>query len=473
MINNINRLISYCVDKKIVDKRDCDFVFNQLCYTLKVEPSCGYTYQPTTDHVDLILEQLVANIQFKTTIEKELLKSKLIANAMEMPSAIEARFYQLYRQQPTLATDYLYQYGKDVNYIKELQLQKNISYQVDSKYGLIDITINLSKPEKTTEEISALKKATISNWPSCFLCKEQEGLYGSLTNPDRSNHRLIEIQLSSGKWFFQYSPFSYFNEHAIVLKENHLDMKIDSETFSNLIELVDFLPTYTFGSNADIPIVGGSMLTHDHYQCGNHQFPIFRAENIASRQIGDVTISAINWPLHTIKIESTSKENILEMSNHVLASWTNYVDHAHNIVNFTTVKHNTITPIFRKVDGVYQGYLILRNNLTTDEFPSGIYHVAPERHHIKQENIGLIEAMGLAVLPARLKLELSELATVTDELPDHLIKHQVLYQQIVDFQGDKYQQLLNLAGQVFVDGLEDCGVFKYDLNMFIKFLNNL
>lgn len=473
MIQKINRLLTYALERDIIDQRDCNYYYNQLCYLLDVTAENNYQLISTTEDIDWQLDQLVEEKSFPTLTEKELFKSKLIGTLMAPPSVTEAKFKQLYKQSPSAATNFFYQYAQDVNYIKVNAIAKNIGYKVDSEYGPIEITINLSKPEKSIDEINALKNAPVNNWPSCFLCIQQEGLYGGLTNPDRSNHRMIEIELTSGKWYFQYSPFSYFAEHGIVLSADHYDMKIDGSTFTDLIELVDYFPEYTFGSNADLPIVGGSMLTHNHYQCGKYEFPLFKAKHLLTREIGDVRISTINWPMHTLVVSGVNKHAIHTTCEHILAKWQGYSDPENNIINFTDNPHNTITPIFRKVGNVYYAYLILRNNRTTSEYPTGIYHVHAERHHVKKENIGLIEAMGLAVLPARLKSELRALADCTESIPANLSHHHQLFTAVKDYSGDKYQRLLELAGLIFVEGLVDCGVFRYDLGKFDQFLNDL
>lgn len=474
MKNNINKLITYANDKQLLNPRDNAYMYNTLCHMLGTEITEGYKQVVTTEHIDDLLEAIVNDYQqFETQTEKELFKSKVIGTVIDRPSNIESKFYDLYATDPKLATDYFYKFAKDVNYVKEREVAKNIVYKVDSKYGNIDITINLSKPEKSTKEIEMLKQAANSNWPLCFLCKEQEGLYGSLKNPDRSNHRIIGLNLNQNQWFLQYSPFSYFNEHSIVLSSQHEDMKINRNTFSNLIEFVKQFPHYMIGSNADIPIVGGSMLTHDHYQTGNYQFGLFKAESVAVKEISNVAVHAVTWPLHTVKLVSSDSDKLLDVADQVLQTWLAYEDAENNIFNFTDVRHNTITPIVRKNDEEFEMYLILRNNYTTAEQPTGLYHVDQSRHHIKQENIGLIEAMGLAVLPARLKSELETIASC-DSLPQELNKHQRLFDQLeADKPADRLQYLYDLVGSIFIECLEDCGVFKYDQDQYLKFIRSI
>ncbi len=474
MKKELNQLITYANVKGILKPRDNDYILNQLAYLLDVELTDSYKVEKYDGHIDLLLTTIANNYQkFTTPTELELFKAKIIGTVMERPSVVETKFQNLLQDNPKLATEFLYQYAKDVNYVKELQIKNNIVYQVPSKYGEIDITINLSKPEKSTKEIEMLKQFKEVAWPKCFLCKEQEGFYGTVKNPDRSNHRMINLKLNNQDWYFQYSPYSYFNEHSILLSSVHEDMKINQTTFSNLLNFVDQLPHYMVGSNADIPIVGGSMLTHDHYQCGNYEFPIFRADSKVVNHLKDVEIHAVNWPLHTVKLVGTNQDSILKASEQVRKLWFEYEDVENKIIKKTTKRHNTITPILRKQNNVYEMYLILRNNLTSEEHPSGIYHVSSKYHHVKQENIGLIEAIGLAVLPGRLKAELEELSQIV-ELPEHLIKHKNLFFEIEKYSGNnKLEYLYELVGKIFVKGLEDCGVFKYDETKYLKFLKEI
>ncbi|WOO86777.1 UDP-glucose--hexose-1-phosphate uridylyltransferase [Mollicutes bacterium LVI A0039] len=474
MQNKINKLISYANQKELLDPRDNDFMFNQLCYLLNVTPKSSFKAVAVKAHIDDILNDIADKFQkFDTNTERELFKSKVIGTVIDRPSNIEAKFKELKAKSSQDATEFFYNFAKDVNYVKEREVAKNIEYQTKSEYGDIDITINLSKPEKSTKEIEMLKKAKASNWPACFLCKEQEGLYGSMHNPDRSNHRIVGVDINQSKWYLQYSPFSYFNEHSILLSETHSDMKINRNTFANLLDFVEQFPHYMIGSNADIPIVGGSMLTHDHYQCGNYEFPLFKAMSHVEAQFGGVSLYSVKWPMHTVKLVADSKYEILEVADKVLTKWLAYADPDNNIYDFIDERHNTITPIARYHNGHFEMYLILRNNLTTDEHPTGIYHVDSSRHHIKQENIGLIEAMGLAVLPGRLKAEMEQLATAK-ELPTELEKHKPLFDAINQEQPKNNKQFLySEIGKIFVHCLEDCGVFKYNQDKYIEFIRSI
>ncbi len=468
MNKNVSLLISYALDNELLDNRDVTYAFNNVCHELNIEPTEGFKYNQTDLHINEILNNVVAEIKFDTPTHKELLKTKLIGLIIERPSHIENKFYNLYKSSPKEATDWYYKFASDINYVKTLEVKKNIVYKSPSKYGDLDITINLSKPEKSTKEIEMLKQQSSTNFPPCFLCKEHENLYGSLKNPDRSNHRIINLKLNSIDWYLQYSPYAYFNEHSILLKDTHSDMKINEDTFKNLVEFVDMFPHYMVGSNADLPIVGGSMLTHDHYQCGNYEFPIFKAKDEFVKTVNNVELFKVNWPMHTIKLVSKSKEELIKLSTSILDKWKNYND-ANIISNTGDISHNTITPILRYHNNAYEFYLILRNNKTSEEHPTGIFHVDKSRHHIKQENIGLIEAIGLAVLPARLKTELNEIAE--GKVIDH---HFPLVQKLKENNPNQPLEFLyQEVGNIFTKCLEDCGVFKYDESKYIEFIEGI
>ncbi len=474
-MKKINKLITYANENNILDVRDNQYVYNALCYLLNKENNSKIETMTVTETIDELLEMLADDYKtFTTNTEKELFKAKIIDVIIDKPSGVQNKFYALYSDSPQKATNFFYDFSQKTNYIKVNQIKKNISYKVSSEFGVMDITINLSKPEKSPEEIAMLKNAKTNSWPKCFLCKEQEGFYGNIKNPDRSNHRMIELNLNDTNWFFQYSPYSYFPEHSIVLSENHVDMKINKQTFKNLVSFVKQFPHYMIGSNADLPIVGGSMLTHDHYQTGNYEFPLFKAETNVEYENESIQINSIKWPLHTIKLVSKNEDVLIENAQKVLTKWQNYSDIENNVINESNeVKHNTITPIVRYKNDTYEMYLILRNNYTNEENPMGLYHVATERHHIKQENIGLIEAMGLAVLPARLKSELDAIAKC-DVLPPELNKHNVLFSEMESSKiVNKIDFLQTKVGEIFVECLRDCGVFKFNEEKYKKFIRSL
>ncbi len=474
MKTKINQLLSYAIDNQIIIERDLVYSLNNVCFFLSQKVDFTYQYTKYNFHIDELLTDLITECLEVEASEIELYKTKLMGILMDKPSTIEANFKKKYANDPQKAMNYLYNYAKKVNYIKEQQIAKNIVYQVDSRYGLIDITINLSKPEKTPAQIAAQKNGQQSNYPACLLCKEHEGLFGSVSLPDRANHRLITFKLGDEKWYFQYSPYSYFEQHSILLADQHEPMEISAKTYQQLIDFVDQVPHYVIGSNADLPIVGGSMLSHNHYQTGCYQFPIFNAEKTLIKKENNVNYFQLNWPLHTVLITSDSRNELLKAANKVHTKWNNYSNHQINVIAQTNVQHNTITPIVQKVDRKYEMYLILRNNRTNQDNPSGIFHVKEERFNIKQENIGLIEAMGLAVLPARLERELKLLVNLTGNLPNELIKHQNIYNLLQGYtEEERLASGFKIIGEVFVKCLEDCGVFKYNNSEYTKFINEI
>ncbi|MFV0289183.1 MAG: galactose-1-phosphate uridylyltransferase [Mycoplasmatales bacterium] len=477
-MKKINDLLNYSVQHNILKKRDKVYALNQLLYLLEIEEGFELQDYIVTISINTILNELVAEYKnFPNKIEKELFKSKLMAAVMDKPSRIEQEFYQNYQISPQQATDYFYNLSSAVNYIKKSEIAKNVVYQSPSQYGMLDITINLSKPEKTPEEIKILKQHTSTNWPACFLCKEEEGFYGNFKNPDRANHRLITLKLNAREWFFQYSPYSYYREHSIVLSKDHEDMKLNKNTFSNLLAFIDQFPHYMIGSNADLPIVGGSMLTHDHYQAGCYEFPLFKVQTLYETTMNKIQVQILNWALSTIRLIGPNKEALIEKANDIFQSWLVYENKTLEIISKTTDQHNTITPIVRKQNANYEIYLILRNNRTTKTYPDGIFHPHQDKHHIKKENIGLIEAMGLAVLPGRLLTEmtlLQEIIMTKQPLPKALQKHESYYQKYQNYSQNNLEEVLKLEiGKTFELVLEDCSVFKENLQAFKNFLINI
>ncbi len=474
-MKEINQLVTYGIEHNLIKERDAIYSVNKIMYLLDINVGFEFELIKTDKDVDSLLEE-VADLkgEFSTATEKELFKSKLIDTMLDKPSLVEDKFYNKYNESPKVATDYFYQLSRDVNYIKDKQIAKNIMYKYDSKYGQLDITINMSKPEKSPEEIKRLKEIKSADWPKCFLCVEQEGYYGNLKNPDRSNHRIINVELDGQDWFFQYSPYSYFPEHSIVLKKEHYPMKINKQTFINLTSFVSKFPHYMIGSNADLPIVGGSMLTHDHYQAGNYNFPIFDAKEEFKTMQGDVEVSIIKWPLSTIKLSCSDKDKIVDKADELLTKWRNYSNEKLGIINKTDQEHNTITPIVKKNGENFEAYLLLRNNITSDEHPDGVFHPHKEKHFIKRENIGLIEASGLAVLPARLNANLNKLeeAIVNNEqLPEELEDFKNIYKAVVDSgEKDINKAIKQQIGEIFDAILEDCNVFNNDIDAMIKFI---
>ena len=421
------------------------------------------------------------------------------------PSVVRNKFNTLYSQSPIAATDYFYKFSKATNYIRTDRIEKDEKWVTSTEFGDLDITINLSKPEKDPRDIAAAGKAKKSGYPACLLCMENEGYAGSINHPARQNHRIIPIILNGENYYLQYSPYVYYNEHCIILNEQHIPMKIDRATFKKLLDFVTLFPHYTAGSNADLPIVGGSILSHDHFQGGGYEFPMVRAPYEYEFEIdgySDIRSGMIKWPMSTIRLQGTDSSRIVELAGHILDSWRGYSDAEAGIYSITDdTPHNTITPIARMRylnDGssVYELDLVLRNNITSDEHPLGVFHPHAEYHHIKKENIGLIEVMGLAVLPARLKKEMEILEdALLDDKDIHMIDEISSHADWADMLRNKYSELLenttmsieqkkdNLhkviqdeIGLVFSGVLEDAGVYKRTpkgKQAFIRFINSL
>ncbi|WP_053367628.1 UDP-glucose--hexose-1-phosphate uridylyltransferase [Bacillus sp. FJAT-27245] len=405
--------------------------------------------------------------------EREIFTAKIMNVLMQRPSDVNALFYEKYSRNPELATDYYYELSKNSNYIQTKQIAKNISYTYESGYGTLDITINLSKPEKDPKQIALERemKKTAPEYPKCLLCIENEGYAGRIGYPARSNHRIIELELGGEPWYLQYSPYVYYNEHCIVLSGEHRDMKIDRSAFTRLLEFVGKFPAYFLGSNADLPIVGGSILSHDHYQGGKYEFAMARAEEIYSFPLGgfpNVEAAALKWPLSVIRLRGSDPNELADAANKIFESWKGYSDPEAGIEAYTgETRHNTITPIARMRGEQFEMDLVLRNNRTSAEHPLGIFHPHSDVQHIKKENIGLIEVMGLAVLPARLESELLEIekyllgeeAGVKDY---HLAwADEMKERHSAELSPDTVSSIVRKnVGAKFARVLEDAGVFK-------------
>ena len=392
---------------------------------------------------------------------------------MPLPSRLEEKFWTRVQEDPKKATDYFYGLARVSDYIKTRRIEKNIGFEAASPYGNLELTINLSKPEKTQEEISKAKAQESQSYPTCALCFENEGYVGRPGYPARSNHRLVHLTLADGTYGFQYSPYVYYPEHCIVIKEEHTPMRINGVTFQNLLAFVEQFPHYFLGSNADLPGVGGSILSHEHYQGGHHQFPMDQAPvkiPVQFPKYPAVKAGLLHWPMAVLRLESQNKEAILHLAQDILAAWQTYDDAERNILAETKgERHNTVTPIARFVEGTYILNIVLRNNRTTPEYPGGIFHPHPRLHHIKQENIGLIEVMGLAILPPRLEAELGTVAAyLGGQAPLEACQayHRTWAQALkkkYQPQESQVQQVLEAAlGERFVEILTDAGVFKPD-----------
>ena len=478
----INRLISFGLQHHLIEESDVLYVANKMIDILNI-PSFQYEAieLPPMENPNEILEVILdfasetGVLECDSVDHRDLLDTKIMDCLMPRPSEVIKTFKKLYAQNPKEATDYYYDLSKASNYIRVSRVEKNLSWKTNTKYGALDITINLSKPEKDPKAIAMAKSLPSSNYPKCLLCKENVGYAGTLNHPARQNHRIIPLELTNEEWFLQYSPYVYYNEHCIVLKGEHEPMKISRLTFERLLQFVSQYKHYFLGSNADLPIVGGSILTHDHFQGGAYQFametaPILKTLNILN--FSDVEVGFVNWPLSVLRLRSDNQERLDELGDIILNSWREYSDEELGIFAYTDdVPHNTITPIARFKNGKYELDLVLRNNKISDEHPDGIYHPHKEYHHLKKENIGLIEVMGLAVLPGRLK---DELEVVKDALVSRdvsileeagLEKHSPWLNELLErYESVTSDEVIAIieqeVGEKFVAILECCGVYK-------------
>ena len=419
-------LVQLAITNGLITADDRFFAVNRLIARLKIEtvsPELGAALKAGAGMAELpasaaiIIDDLVDDAVRRQVCAdlsdlREILAADLMAVFLDKPSTINSRFWQLYSTDPRQATGWFYQLSRDSNYIQTARIARNICYQAPSAYGMLDITINLSKPEKNPRDIAAAKTAHSGGYPLCLLCAENEGYAGRAGYPARANHRMIRLTLGKEPWYFQYSPYSYYNEHCIVLSETHRDMKIDRIGFQRLLEFTTLFPHYFVGSNADLPIVGGSILTHDHYQGGQYEFAMAKAGEDYAFTLPDwpaIHCAVVRWPMSVLRLSAADPELLIAAADFVLAIWREYSDPAAEILAWSDqAPHNTLTPIARRRGEDYELDLVLRNNRQTEEHPLGIFHPHADVHHIKKENIGLIEVMGLAVLPPRLLPELSE-----------------------------------------------------------------
>lgn len=388
------------------------------------------------------------------------------------PSVVNALFAQHYAQDPKEATDYFFELSKSNDYIKTEAIAKNIVFPAATPYGELEITINLSKPEKDPKQIALERNAVKVDYPKCMLCMENEGYKGRDNYPARTNHRIIRMNLAGESWGFQYSPYAYYNEHAIILSEEHRPMKISRDTFRRLLQIMDVFPHYFVGSNADLPIVGGSILSHDHYQGGRHEFPMAKAaieRGIDLPLFPQVTAGIVKWPMSVIRLSSVEKDALINAADYVFEQWKRYSDESLSIQAFSEdgTPHHTVTPIARKRGESYELDLVLRDNNVSAEYPDGIFHPHPEVQHIKKENIGLIEVMGLAVLPPRLKEELQEVERFLLDQPNSIKDYHLAWAETIKTQHDLNEAnvtaiLQQEVGNVFAQVLADAGVFKRD-----------
>ncbi len=477
---NIKSLVNYAAENGLIEKEDVIYSTNRVLEALGLdeyeEPS------ETIENVDLE-ETLGAILDFAAekgiikndTVSRDLFDTKLMSIFTPRPSYVISKFNSLYEKSPKEATDYYYKFSCDTDYIRRYRIKKDLKWKYESKYGELDITVNLSKPEKSPEEIAAAKLAKQAGYPKCMLCVENEGYAGRINHPARQNHRIIPLKIAGGDWGFQYSPYVYYNEHCIVFNASHTPMKIDRSAFEKLFGFVKLFPHYFVGSNADLPIVGGSILSHEHFQGGNYEFAMAKAEaekDFTVKGFEDVKSSIVNWPMSVIRISSESTERLVDLADKILTAWRGYTDEESFIFAETDgEKHNTITPIARKRGDNFELDLVLRNNITTEEHPMGVYHPHAELHNIKKENIGLIEVMGLAVLPSRLKKEMKMLEDAildgTDIASiDEIAKHDAWVKSFADnyaFTKENISGILEQEiGKVFEKVLEHAGVYARD-----------
>ena len=479
---DIKKLVTYGLDKKLIEPEDKTYTINQYLEVFRLDEYDD----PDITGEEIVLPEILDRltdaaydryiIKSDDIVTRDLFDTKLMGIMTPKPSQVIKEFRTYYEESPKKATEFFYEFSQDTNYIRRDRVKKDMKWKVNSPYGDIDITINLSKPEKDPKAIAAAKNAKQSSYPKCQLCMENEGYAGRINHPARQNHRIMPIEINGGKWGFQYSPYVYYNEHCIVFNGQHVPMKIDRAAFTKLFDFVKQFPHYFLGSNADLPIVGGSILTHDHFQGGHYEFAMERAEIEKEFTIPgyeDVKAGIVHWPLSVIRIQSKDEKRLIDLADHILKKWRGYTDEEAYIFAETEGEpHNTITPIARKKGDMYELDLTLRNNITTEECPLGLYHPHNEYHHIKKENIGLIEVMGLAVLPSRLKAEMEHLSQCLIKGEDivskeDLKKHAAWVEEIkgkyTDInKGNVMDILKEEIGQVFVKVLEDAGVYKYN-----------
>lgn len=495
LLENIKKLVEYGVQAGLVPECERIYTTNLLL---------GLFHEDSFEDVETGLENISLEEVLKNLLDeavsrgiiedsivyRDLFDTKLMNCLMPRPAQVQKSFWEKYEKSPEEATEYFYKLSQDSDYIRRYRVNKDMKWKVDSPYGEIDITVNLSKPEKDPKAIAAAKNAKASSYPKCLLCMENEGYAGRVNHPARENHRIIPITINDSKWGFQYSPYVYYNEHCIVFNGQHTPMKIEKAAFIKLFDFVKLFPHYFLGSNADLPIVGGSILSHDHFQGGHYTFAMAKApieKEVTIPGYEDVEAGIVKWPLSVLRIRSKDEKRLIALADHILDKWRGYTDEAAFVFAETDGEpHNTITPIARKRDDKFELDLVLRNNITTEEHPLGVYHPHARLHHIKKENIGLIEVMGLAVLPARLKGEMERLAEAIVSGADirkdeELAKHADWVEEFLPaYPNVDREHIMDILhkeiGNVFMEVLEDSGVYKRDAQgqaAFDKFLSIL
>ena len=497
MINTyIAALAEYGLKTGLITADDRIFAVNSILAALDLD---DYEEPENIPHMELeeILKGLLdfacsKNIIPDSIAYRDLFDTKLMACLTPRPSEVIAKFKADYAVSPVTATDNYYKLSRDTDYIRRYRIAKDIKWKTETEYGELDITINLSKPEKDPKAIAAAKNAKQSGYPKCLLCPENVGYAGRLNHPARQNHRIIPVDICGEPWGFQYSPYVYYNEHCILFNTKHTPMVIDKKAFEKLFDYVSKFPHYFIGSNADLPIVGGSILSHEHFQGGNYTFAMAKAnieKEYKIKGFEDVTVGRVKWPMSVIRLRSADTGRLVELADNILTKWRGYTDEAAFIFAETDGEpHNTITPIARKNGDMYELDLVLRNNITTEEHPLGVYHPHAELHHIKKENIGLIEVMGLAVLPARLKSEMQQLADVLVTKGVSAVRSDPVLEKHADWAEDfcsrrtvnadnVHEVIRDEIGKVFAKVLEHAGVYKRTpegeaaFDRFVEYLN--
>ena len=475
----IKKLVQYGIDTGLTPESERIYTTNLILDVMKEDEyedvDCDLSNIVLEDVLSELLDEAVKRGLIEDSVTyRDLFDTRLMNCLMPRPSQIQERFWKEYEKSPQDATAYYYKLSQDSDYIRRYRIKKDRKWTVDTEYGTLDITINLSKPEKDPKAIAAAGKAKSASYPKCQLCMENEGYAGRTNHPARENHRIIPITIQGKKWGFQYSPYVYYNEHCIVFNGEHIPMKIDRNTFAKLFDFIKLFPHYFLGSNADLPIVGGSILSHDHFQGGHYEFPMAKAgvdRDFTVKGFEDVKAGVVNWPMSVIRLNGPDSDRIIALADVILEKWRGYTDEAAFIYAETDGEpHNTITPIARKRGDNYELDLVLRNNITTEEHPLGVYHPHAKLHHIKKENIGLIEVMGLAVLPSRLDGEMAALEKAilsgADIRSDEVLsKHADWVEEFLpnyeNVNADNIHEIIQKEiGQVFMEVLEDAGVYK-------------
>lgn len=491
---NIKRLVQYGIDNKLIPECERIYSTNMLLEVFGKEDFSDpdVEYNLTLDEIlrNLLDAAVKLNIIEDSVTYRDLFDTKIMNCITPRPGQVISTFFEKYEKSPEEATNFYYNFSTKTNYIRKSRIEKNKNWKYQCEYGNLDITINLSKPEKDPKAIAAAKNVKASSYPKCALCIENEGYAGRVNHPARQNHRVIPLTLNNSKWGFQYSPYVYYNEHCIVFNGEHTPMKIEKSTFVKLFDFVKMFPHYFLGSNADLPIVGGSILTHDHFQGGNYTFAMANAPIIKEFSVGDfhdVKCGILKWPISVIRLESENLDSLINLGNHILEVWRNYSDEEYFIFSETDgTPHNTVTLIARIKDEKYQVDIALRNNITTKEHPLGVFHPHENLHHIKKENIGLIELMGLAVLPAKLNKEMDILSDYilnnkdirsNEEIKKHADWAYNFIPKYKSITKDNINEILQQEiGKTFVKVLEDAGVYKCTpdgMKGFMKFIQQL